>query len=87
LETLIDIRAIPDNERFIVIPFPDGNHAEFDRQYQMEQGGFDHVGLPGSPLPQTAIPILLVLLGHPGKPAILFYLAAQTHGNDFSGKP
>ena len=34
METLIDIRAIPDNERFIVIPFPDGNHAEFDRQFQ-----------------------------------------------------
>jgi len=34
LEKRIDMDAIPANERLVVIPYPDGNHAEFDRQYQ-----------------------------------------------------
>jgi hypothetical protein len=34
LERRLDISALPANERLIVIPYPNGNHAEFDRQYQ-----------------------------------------------------
>jgi len=34
LEKRLGINAIPANERFIVIPFPDCIHAEFDRQYR-----------------------------------------------------
>ncbi len=34
LEKRLDISAIPASERFLAIPFPDGNHAEFDRQFQ-----------------------------------------------------
>lgn len=34
LEKHIGVGTIPDSDRFIVILYPNGNRAEFDRQYR-----------------------------------------------------
>ena len=34
LEKRIDISAIPANEKFLVVSYPDGHQEEFERQYQ-----------------------------------------------------
>ena len=53
----------------------------------MGQGRLDHIGLLGRALSKAAVPVLLILANHTGKPAAFFDLVQQALPDDFRRKP